>query len=1441
MDKTLDDAHDRWSRARHLLEERTEIALREGVDLLTALLDGLPPTGFRALVHHNIGIGHWRLVKLGYPEHAVLAADHLLQACQTDVNYMFTEGETQALERDMTTLADVVRLVGIDRTRLRAAQLFIDRNRVLLQGLPAHAELQQAVAEGHLLLMDSTTEPMEQGHCDETRVAFAHTIELLIQAEPLDQDRLGRTLANQSFVEMLAARRVAQFHHALDLAFAAEVSCGQGYLTDGPSLRARVLLCLQRSQYHELDIVDRRRLTYRLWEHWAEEWVRRLDRTDHDPLLRPPMTDWFGLLLKLECDDMPLASEYDPAGPLPLEMRQYATALVQLGGYPLGLVVVLIGYRLGGRMVPPDELFVPEWSELAREPGLMYAMTEFFAQVRDAIINSQRGHDSSLPDLVSYFNSLPANSGAEVAEYFFWACTELAKESALAGRRTDLMNFMYDLAQHVPPAAKLMLLLKGWTAFEPANLNLEHRRPAAKWSQDIVRLADVAWQTDPSVANAYQATWARLLEAKIRALVEAEDMDDVVADLRRRIEEFRSLDAVAAVALDIDFARLRTHIAQECRDWRAVLASLAECMRLMSANPALNLGSRLIAAVNLIKNINDVPTSEVRPFEEEVVAASRIILDDLPGVLALGGLGLSALGTLTEQSTVELARLEPNQVQLLTATVRARALETKATHARSASEPRATTLLGLHERSLPETLELCAHYHEQGQEERAVVELLQWILVNNGQPIHDLQDRSRQCAVAVTLEKYVSATDEFSEWVRATARYAAGESARHAGLWSVAQQYLSIAYEEARSSAQAPIPADAIECDYAALMINVSVDLDDRQEALRWLRVLFRNPLATGPLGAIHLGIAVIIFVRKFGLADVTSEVEIALRSLGNAAAVENRPKLATIRVAVVQVELHIAIGDTSSLPTLLPVLSELARGLPPSLEASIRKTKVSALVSLGDVRGLRAELDRLEFLQDEALGMTAEFDDLSYLDHLGVAHLMAAGAAVDAQDLDSAVNMLERGRLRLLQRLHAGIRAADATPNGDVEPEVANFWGQLLTTVNDTPNAAFSIAVEDWKYVFHDVGLPQALDAAERAGVVAYQFVQGDQLRMIYLLHGGSGFSVGPLDVKSYELFNDDSEELFVTLGKSWGSAIRTSISRGFASKDLSPILVSAGERPELAVLNDAAFGIASQIELGEDRLLYHLPSVRFAEPRENDRGTRTDPIQLLHVGDASNTLLGPWLEAASLRETAGLSVRSLLGGNSTNETFDHHLPDVSVIVASCHGAHSQHGLLQSSLMVGSGGLSVLDIATKRSLEHIDMLFLASCEMGRRLDEHHERESVSFSNAALVTGCRYVVAPVLPVNDLMSAVVVDEFSRRLPWQSSPVAYREALAALRTMTANDFSDRVYAMWTLLRESSLAEEMPWPLKSVDRVLRRAVARAFAPEVQLPTFCISKNGV
>lgn len=265
--------------------------------------------------------------------------------------------------------------------------------------------------------------------------------------------------------------------------------------------------------------------------------------------------------------------------------------------------------------------------------------------------------------------------------------------------------------------------------------------------------------------------------------------------------------------------------------------------------------------------------------------------------------------------------------------------------------------------------------------------------------------------MALVLEEYVRTSDKFSEPIRMVARYVAGESARHAGMREVARQHLSRAYEEARSTPEPPIPVDAVECDYAILMIVSAVGDGDRPEALRWLRVLFDNPLARSPLGAAHLAQAVILTLEMCGPDELARETAIAVQALSDAAALDRHPDPANaLRMTVCRTELLIATGDTTSLPALLPVLVGLARGAPPALEALVRRTLVGALAALGDLDGIRAELDRLTFLQDEAIGSTVRFDALPQVDHFLRAQLVAAAAAADAQDVGSAVEVIEQG-----------------------------------------------------------------------------------------------------------------------------------------------------------------------------------------------------------------------------------------------------------------------------------------------------------------------------------------------------------------------------------------------------------------------------------------------
>ncbi|MGW2047709.1 hypothetical protein ACWCPF_21375 [Streptomyces sp. NPDC001858] len=1444
---TADDhrrAYELWTEGRRLLDRRTEPTLTKAVALLTTVLGMIPATELRALVHHDVSVGHWRLVRLGIPGHAVQAVDHALLACQTDVGYVL-QGSVEDFERDVNLLADTVRLEGVDLARLRAAQAFLDRHRLILRGLSAHGELQQAVAEGRLQLMGTGPKPILQEHVDEARDAFERTLRLLDEDEQPDRHRIALTLTNRSFLELLSAHGPAAFHNALDLAFAAE-EAHPDELVEGASLRVRVLACLHRSGFAELPQPDRWRLRLRLWRRWAGDWLQELDEPTPDDSVRPPLSDWFGYLLAAEAEDIPLSGDLPGDAPLPAEVREYASALLLVGGYPLGLVVILMGYRLGGRVVPPEELVVTEWQDAARDPSSMGMLTQLASRVAAVVLAGQRGEESALPELMSLFASLDAADVPEAAGYFLHACMELAASGAPGARWDELLSFMYDLALRLPESERYEAMFTGWRTIMPVAVDMRHERIAARWTRELVRLAEHAWRSEPSDVAAYDVLRAELQAAKVRTLIEGDDMDDVVADLGRRVEEHRRVDEAAAVALEADLIRVRALVAQECADASALVTHHAGGLRLMAAHPELNLGSWTAAAVNLINAVADTTLSTAEPFGRETALAARTLFDDLPGVLSLGERGVAALAALTQRWIADLAGLGPEDIRLATAMVRTHRAEES-----SGPDVHVTTQLGTWETSLVETLKACARYGEQGHTEQAAVTLLGWLLANADRPVHDRRARLGHWTVAKVLEEFVRASEKVSEPIKAAVRYAVGECAHHAGLRDVAREYLSLALEEARSMPDSLIPADAIESDYAMLMIESAASAGDRAQGLHWLRVLLRSPMAELPPSAVQQALAVTLLARKFGPEDLVEEAQTALRALRRAVATDTHRDMdmaVRSRAPVRRAELLLVTGDTVALAEILPELDELARAAMPALEAHIRQIRVSALMRLGDVRGIRAELDRLTFLQDEAIGVAARFDELTHDDHCDTAQLMVAAAAADANDIPAVVEVLEQGRLRLLRRLRLGIDEETADANADLDTEGTDLseravWDYLAARASEPPPVEFGIAREDWQHIFQDIDAGGAVEVADRSGIVTYQFVHDGRLRMVHLIAGRRALTFGPLDIADRDVFGADNQELLHSVGWSWASALRECADQGFAPQDLRPILIAAGERPELALFNEQVFAAVTLVEFGEPRRLNHLPSVRFAQPREPDpvdAGATERPARLLHIGDASNTLLGPWLEAAALREIAGLEVRSLLGSDSSAEMFGRHLPDASVIVASCHGAQGRGGLLGSSLMIGADGLSVLDIATKHSLAHIDMLFLASCEMGRRLDEHHERESVSFSNAALVSGCRHVVAPILPVNDLISALVVAEFGRRLPADGSLAACQGALDAVRAMTRSDAEDRMHALWERLAGSPLAERMPWPVKSAARVLERGVARALRPGAHRPTFCISKNG-
>jgi hypothetical protein len=351
-----------------------------------------------------------------------------------------------------------------------------------------------------------------------------------------------------------------------------------------------------------------------------------------------------------------------------------------------------------------------------------------------------------------------------------------------------------------------------------------------------------------------------------------------------------------------------------------------------------------------------------------------------------------------------------------------------------------------------------------------------------------------------------------------------------------------------------------------------------------------------------------------------------------------------------------------------------------------------------------------------------------------------------------------------------------------------------------------FSYPREQWQDVFRSAGWADAVRAAvESGGVVAYHLLTDDGLRMIGIV--------------------DDQ----TTVLRTWQGVPRVAVMEGFwtevltrwkerhpAGAELRALCIDIGA-PELTALgSDVAFRaaldrlwLASNCPAGG---LTHLPSIRLAHTRM----TLPAPQQaerILHLGDATNTLIGPWLEAAALDDLPQIEVQSLLGADTTVAEFRRLLASAPVVIASCHGLDNAD-LLGSALGLGTESLHMEDVAAS-DLASIDLLFIAACETGRGNSSDHEREALSFANASLVGGCRYVAAPVLPVDDLVSAVLVTEFAARTRVVSPPLAYHAAVGTIRQLSQDEFAARVAYMWEALRNSRLASRLPWPVRVIDK--------------------------
>jgi hypothetical protein len=375
-----------------------------------------------------------------------------------------------------------------------------------------------------------------------------------------------------------------------------------------------------------------------------------------------------------------------------------------------------------------------------------------------------------------------------------------------------------------------------------------------------------------------------------------------------------------------------------------------------------------------------------------------------------------------------------------------------------------------------------------------------------------------------------------------------------------------------------------------------------------------------------------------------------------------------------------------------------------------------------------------------------------------------------------------------------------------------------------------FNFPQEKWNDVFGDAGWADAVRIANAAdGIVAYSIFDGSVLRLLAIIDEQTTITaISPkvaLRNSPDELWREWAQ-LGDLLEGFWTKALTHWRGRYSGSSLLHALSIDIGETAYITHLSDLAFrqvlpalGLTATVPAGG---LTHLPSIRLAIPRVSRPAPRP-PTRLLHIGDATNTLIGPWLEAAALAHLPGIEVRSLLDTDITAEGFRRQSEWAPVIIASCHGIINATDLLGSALGLGVQTLRMEDVATS-DLEGVDLLFLAACEMGFGYADSHEREALSFANASLIGGSRYTVAPALPVNDLTSALLVAEFAAQLTSASPPMAYHRALEKTEQLTKAQFRKQLLDMWESLRGSALAQRMPWPAIALDPVIKAQIEAA-----------------
>ena len=227
------------------------------------------------------------------------------------------------------------------------------------------------------------------------------------------------------------------------------------------------------------------------------------------------------------------------------------------------------------------------------------------------------------------------------------------------------------------------------------------------------------------------------------------------------------------------------------------------------------------------------------------------------------------------------------------------------------------------------------------------------------------------------------------------------------------------------------------------------------------------------------------------------------------------------------------------------------------------------------------------------------------------------------------------------------------------------------------------------------------------------------------------------------------------------------------------------------------------------------------------------------MHVGDWTGTLIGPWFEAAMARDALGGLARCLNPG-SLEDHGEQLLRRRDALIVSSHGyyAGGVDGRF-GEVAVGTGEMGVADIAVGR-FGAPRVAVLAACDSGVNYTHLSENNGTSVPSMLLHSGVELVLAPVSPVDDLVSALLVTGYIHLIRRGTDAVQAAElALNRCHEMSLPDLESWLGQTIDAFEKSEFKAFSPWSSRLVYADCLRRVRR-LAPKLsyELEPFIITR---